>query len=180
MTDELPRWQSRDQRERQQMERWVHSKMDALLDQQPPISGKGGFDALMLTMTPIWIDMAVKSRDLDRLMQLTEDKSARRILIERLFRGSGRPAGITVPSQETGLMEYASRCVDWVRQLWREHYDGKQKRERDDGPSAEEIVTRWFQLRSEELSRPEMYIKDGVLELYRQRNGRSSSPNVAD
>lgn len=167
---EKPPWICDSNQDRKWMEEWVNNKLDEKLDASMHKTNAATSDVLE-TFKDLWIDTAIKERDINRLIALSRELGDLRYIFERLLKkpNRGRPRGY---GRVLSHVEGASSHVDWVYEIWQEHY-GRKNRAMDNGPSAIEIVVRRFK----ELG---FSVSETKLADFRSKNGRFSPRKSAN
>jgi uncharacterized protein YcaQ len=108
------------------LDQWVNRLLDERLDDEfirrQRASCAAEVEDFVRWARPWWIADSIKKRDIERLVELTEDVDARRMAFERLFPPRGRPRKADQPRSEKGedaralanLIRAAARDVDYL------------------------------------------------------------------
>jgi len=152
---ELPDWYCRDREDVARFESWTNTQLDLVFDkhyfENKTLDQK---KQTPIFVTEFFIEHAIRQRDIEYLVKASEDEVIRRRLISGFLKSSGRGSATRsakgfeeLRNNSCGMLrrlQFASQNVDWVRNIWRQHY-GKRTRERDTPPTAIDIVARRFE-----------------------------------
>ena len=123
---------------------WINGQLDKNLFQRvDEIQSEENVDIFRQEFPIMMAEAALKHRDFKTLTKLlSEHESVRRWFENLKPRKRGRPKGRH--GERYNMMTYASEHVDRVRQICREHYEGRCNRGPRMPPSATSIVVRRF------------------------------------
>jgi hypothetical protein len=140
MTARPPRWKARNLRERRVMVEWMFAKLDGHFARELNRASRYNGDVRELLRCARLQSAveAARSGDVAPLRNL-HPEIAEFIHPPKLGRGEKYPR-----RPEFDRVRAAKVAVPIVQAIWRQYYDGRWKRRRDDGPSAAEIAAQYY------------------------------------